>query len=575
MQSTTTNDRISFPPFQLDLAAGRLSRGATTLDLPPKAFGVLRYLAERPGKLVSKEELLCGVWPDVHVSPDVLKVTIAEIRKTLSDPSREPRYIETAHRRGYRFIAPTETSAGVSTVWPETPPTRYARSGDVNIAYQVLGEGSIDLIFVMGWVSHLEHFWTEPSFARFLRRLASFCRLILFDKRGTGLSDRVPLHALPTLEQRMDDVRAVLDAAGSQRAAVCGVSEGGAMSALFAATYPERTSALVMIGSYARRLRDATYPWGPTEADREEFLAEISEEWGGPVGLEERAPSMAADPQFRRWWASYLRNAASPGAAVALTRMNSEADIRTILPAIRVPTLVVHRSADQCLLVDEGRYLAGRIPGARFVELPGADHLPFVGDQDAILDEVEEFVTGVRHTPRSEPVLATLLSASFQLPEGERVSHSRLWPRLHDHIDREIELFRGRACTQRTHYLLASFDGPARALRCAIEIAHHASRLGIQIQAGLHVGECEIGAGRIFGAAVDIARQIEQSASASEILASATVRDLVSGSGIVFQPKGPLGAAGIPLLSVQQDRIHSSLTECLPSPEPAAASCMA
>jgi pimeloyl-ACP methyl ester carboxylesterase len=556
MQAITTYDRISFPPFQLDLTAGRLSRGAHPVDLPPKAFGVLRYLAERPGKLVSKEELLRGIWPDVHVSPDVLKVTIAEIRKILADPFREPRYIETAHRRGYRFIAPTQTSTAASASVREAPPTRYARSRDVNIAYQVLGEGRIDLVFVMGWVSHLEYFWTEPSFARFLRRLASFCRLILFDKRGTGLSDRVPPDALPTLEQRMDDVRAVLDAAGSQRAAVCGVSEGGAMSALFAATYPERTSALVMIGSYARRLRDATYPWGPTDAQREEFLAEISEQWGGPVGLEERAPSMASDPAFRRWWASYLRNAASPSAAVALTRMNSEADIRTVLPAIRVPTLVVHRSDDRCLLVDEGRYLAGRIPGARFVEVPGADHLPFVGDQDAILDEVEEFVTGVRHTPRSEPVLATVLSASFHLPEEECSSQSRLWPRLHDHIDREIEWFRGRACSQRTHYLLASFDGPARAIRCATAIAHHASRMGVHIRAGLHIGECEIGAGRISGAAVDLARQIEHGASPGEILASTTVRDLVCGSGILFQTKSTLGAGGIALLSVQQDRIH-------------------
>ena len=218
----------------------------------------------------------------------------------------------------------------------------------------------------------------------------------------------------------MDDVRAVMDAVGSKRAALCGVSEGGAMAALFAATHPERTAALVMIGSYAKRIRDASYPWGPTEAQREEFLAEIAEQWGGPVGLEERAPSMAANSEFRRWWAAYLRTSASPGAAAALTRMNSEADIRSILPAIRVPTLVAHRTGDQCLLVEEGRYLANRIPGARFVELPGVDHLPFVGDQNAILDEVEEFLTGVRHTPRAEPVLATVLSASFQLPpDGE------------------------------------------------------------------------------------------------------------------------------------------------------------
>jgi pimeloyl-ACP methyl ester carboxylesterase/DNA-binding winged helix-turn-helix (wHTH) protein len=541
MPLTTTGERITFPPFQLDLGAGRLSCGPKPLDLPPKAFGVLRYLAERPGQLVSKEELLNGVWPDVHVSSDVLKVTIAEIRKVLDDTCKEPRYIETAHRRGYRFVAQTEKSTASPVSEFAVPPTRYARSGDVNIAYQVLGDGPLDLVFVMGWVSHLEYFWTEPSFARFLRRLSSFSRLILFDKRGTGLSDRVPLDGLPTLEQRMDDVRAVMDAAGSKRAALCGVSEGGAMAALFAATYPERTAGLVMIGSYAKRIRDAGYPWGPTEAQREEFLEEIREQWGGPVGLEERAPSMSANPEFRRWWAAYLRTAASPSAAVALTRMNSEADIRSILPAIRVPTLVAHRTGDECLLVEESRYMASRIPGARFVELPGVDHLPFVGDQDAILNEVEEFLTGVRHSPRAEPVLATVLSASFQRSQDDGGQPApRAWQRLRDHVDRELAWSRGRDCSPGTHSLLASFDGPARAVRCAAAIAHHASRIGIRMRAGLHIGECEITGGGIRGAAVETARQLAHHAGAEEILLSATVRDLVAGSGLRFQHKGVL-----------------------------------
>ena len=552
--------RISFPPFHLDLSAGRLSRGSKPVDLPPKAFGVLLYLAQRPGQLVSKEELLRGIWPDVHVSADVLKVTIAEIRKVLSDPSKEPRIIETAHRRGYRFIAQTDNGAAAPTTDAAVPPTRYARSGDVNIAYQVLGDGPLDLVFVMGWVSHLEYFWTEPSFARFLRRLSSFSRLILFDKRGTGLSDRVPVQRLPTLEQRMDDVRAVMDAAGSRRAAICGVSEGGAMAALFAATYPERTAGLVMIGSYAKRIRSTNYPWGPSEDDREEFLREISQQWGGPFGLEERAPSMASNPDFRRWWAAYLRTSASPGAAVALTRMNSEADIRSVLPTIRVPTLVVHRTGDQCLLVEEGRYLAEKIPNARFVELPGVDHLPFVGDQNAILDEVEEFVTGVRHARRVEPVLATVLSATFQVSTDEYGPASRVWQRLRDHIDRELEWSRGRDWSHGTHALLASFDGPARAIRCAHAIAHHAARNGIRMRAGLHIGECEITNGGIRGAAVDIARQISQCAEAKEILASATVRDLVSGSGLRFQHKQMLDGSGpqseLSLLAVQPDAIY-------------------
>ena len=570
MTPATIQERITFPPFQLDLAAGRLSCGSKPIDLPPKAFGVLQYLAERPGRLISKDELLESIWPDVHVSPDVLKVTIAEIRKVLDDPVKEPRFIETAHRRGYRFIGRTDTGAAPAPPASEIPPTRYTRSGDVNIAYQVIGDGPLDLVFVMGWVSHLEYFWTEPSFAKFLRRLAGFSRVILFDKRGTGMSDRVSIGRLPTLEQRMDDVRAVMDAVGSQRAALCGVSEGGAMAALFAATYPERTAALVMIGAYARRLRDASYPWGPTEAEREEFLKEIELHWGGPVGLEERAPSIAANPDFRRWWAAYLRTAASPGAAVALTRMNSEADIRSVLPLIRVPTLVAHRTGDRCLNVEEGRYIANRIPGAEFVELPGDDHLPFVGDQDAILDEVEEFLTGARNSPRPEPILATLLSASFQLLRDDYRPMARLWQRLRDHVDRELEWYRGRESSQAGHSLLASFDGPARAIRGACAIAHHAASLGIRMRAGIHIGECEITSYGIRGAAVEIARRITTYSRTDEILVSSTVRDLVPGSGIRFQRKeetvGNERFMDLQLLSVDSGIVHHSLTESLPAP---------
>jgi pimeloyl-ACP methyl ester carboxylesterase len=559
MLQTNRTERITFSPFHLDLVAGRLACGSDPVQLPPKAFGVLRYLAERPGQLVSKEELLRGIWPDVHVGDDVLKVTISEIRKALSDPIREPRFIETAHRRGYRFIART-ASAAKETPQPdvaEIPKTHYARSQDVNIAYQVLGDGPIDVVFVMGWVSHLDYFWTEPSFAGFLRKLASFSRVILFDKRGTGLSDRVQVDALPTLEQRMDDVRAVMDAVGSQRAVICGVSEGGAMSALFAATYPERTSGLVLIGPYAKRIRDASYPWGPTESQREEFLQQIRDQWGGPVGLEERAPSMASDPHFREWWAAYLRTAASPAAAVALTRMNSEADVRQVLPAIRVPTLVLHRTGDQCLRVEEGRYVAQRIPGARFIELPGADHLPFVGDQDAILGEIEEFVTGTRHALGSEPILATVLAASFAFAPGENKPRSQARRRLQDHITREVGWFRGREFNAGGHHLLASFDGPARAIRCACALAFHASRLGMQMTAGLHIGECEITGDQIRGSAVDIARNIQSHAAPDEILSSATIRDLVTGSGIMFHLRPALTGNGavapVPVLSVERN----------------------
>ncbi|HJW96317.1 MAG TPA: alpha/beta fold hydrolase [Thermoanaerobaculia bacterium] len=408
----------------------------------------------------------------------------------------------------------------------ETPQTLYARSGDVNIAYQVVGSGPLDLVFVMGWITHLEYFWQEPSFARFLRRLASFSRLILIDKRGTGLSDRVPLHQLPTLEQRMDDVRAVMEAVGSPRAALCGISEGGPMCSLFAATYPERTSALVMIGTYAKRIRSDDYPWGPTAEQREAFFELMQREWGGPVGLNERAPSKANDPAFREWWAKYLRMGASPGAAVALTRMNAEIDVRHVLPTIRVPSLIIHRSGDLCLKVEEGRYVASRIPKAKYVELPGNDHLPFVGDQDAIVDEVEEFLTGVRQHSAPDRVLATILHvqcrASSQLASAS--------------IDRELAWFRGRLIELDANTLQAAFDGPARAVRCASAIC----KLIDGAAAGVHTGECDLVGDSFGGPPLETGAAIASRANAGEVLVSRTVRDLVAGSGIAFEEDGEL-----------------------------------
>ncbi len=421
----------------------------------------------------------------------------------------------------------------------EIPTVRYTRSGNVNIAYQVVGEGAIDLVFVMGWVSHLEMFWQEPSFARFLRRLASFSRLILFDKRGTGLSDKVPLDQLPTLEQRMDDVRAVMDSVGSQRAVLCGISEGGPMCTLFAATYPEKTIALAMIGSYARRLRAPDYPWGPTDEHREHFFEEMRRNWGGPVGIEDRAPSKAHDPQFRNWWAAYLRMGASPGAALALTQMNAQIDIRPILPTVQVPTLVIHRTHDRCLLVEEGRYLAEHIPGAKFVELPGDDHLPFVGDQDSVLDEIEEFLTGVRHAPMVDRVLATVLYISFETPDeatdsGKESKTDRLFE---SHVVREAELFKGRHVSFRKKAALATFDGPARAIRAGIAINETAKRLGVSLRTGVHTGECDLLDDQVSGPAVELAELTAQHCPAGETLVSNTVKDLVVGSGLRFDPQ--------------------------------------
>jgi serine/threonine protein kinase/alpha-beta hydrolase superfamily lysophospholipase/class 3 adenylate cyclase len=422
---------------------------------------------------------------------------------------------------------------------PDAPPVFYALSGNVNIAYQVLGDGPFDLVFVMGWVSHLEWFWQEPSFANFLRRLATFSRVILFDKRGTGLSDKVPVDQLPTLEQRMDDVRAVMDAVGSQRAVLCGVSEGGPMCTLFAATYPEKTTALAMIGCYARRLWAPDYPWGPTEEQRQHFLDEIRRDWGGPVGIEVRAPSRARDPQFRRWWASYLRMGASPGAALALTNMNAQIDIRPILPTIQVPTLVIHRSDDQCLRVEEGRYLAQQISGSKFVELPGADHLPFVGDQVAILNELEEFLTGVRQPMCVDRILATILYVaivSVSEPEKQSGEGSSIIQKFSSHVIREVDLFKGRMITLDAHCAVAGFDGPARAIRAAIAINDSARRLGVRVRTGIHTGECDRIQDVLSGPTMELSRDIARQANLNDILLSSTVKDLVVGSGIPFIP---------------------------------------
>ena len=420
----------------------------------------------------------------------------------------------------------------------EIPEVRYARSGEVNIAYQILGKGELDLVFVMGWVSHLDWFWKEPSFERFLKRLASFARLIIFDKRGTGLSDRVPYDQLPTLEQRLDDVRAVMDAAGSESAILLGVSEGGPMCSLFAATYPQKTIALVMIGSYARRLKAPDYPWGLTEEQHHAFLDDIARSWGGPVGLEARAPSQVKNKEFANWWATYLRMGASPGAALALTKMNAQIDIRPILKTIQVPTIVLHRTGDRCLKVEEGRYLAEQIPGAKFVELPGNDHLPFVGNQDELLDPIAEFLTGLKPHQKAHRILATVLCAQVIASQNSGAYHeSQLRGLSQAHFVREIDLFRGRTIYSAPNRIVASFDGPARAIRAAMAVRDSAVRLRVDVQVGLHTGECEVEHQRICGPAVDLAQAVANHSGKNEIVVSSTVKDLVAGSGIQFVQK--------------------------------------
>ena len=429
------------------------------------------------------------------------------------------------------------------------PETRYTKSGDVNIAYQVVGQGPLDLVLVPGWISNIDVFWEEPAFNRFLTRLASFSRLILFDKRGTGLSDRVA--DMPSLEVRMDDVRAVMDAVGSERAALFGYSEGGTMCALFAATYPARTSALIMAGAFARRMSAPDYPWGVTEEQMDAFVDKIQREWGGPVGVDMRAPSMAHDEGFRQWWARWLRASASPAAAVKLVRMNMEIDIRHVLPAIRVPTLILHSVNERFLDVEGSRYMAAQIPGAKLVELPGADHAPWLEDADMIVSEIEEFLTGARPVSEPDRVLATVLFTDIVgATEKAAGLGDRRWHDLldshHACVRRELARFRGREIDTAGDGFLATFDGPARAVRCACAISDAVRPLGVEIRAGLHTGECEVMGEKVGGIAVHIGARVAAHAHANEVLVSNTVKDLVAGSGLSFRDRGIQPLKGVP-----------------------------
>jgi class 3 adenylate cyclase/alpha-beta hydrolase superfamily lysophospholipase len=443
------------------------------------------------------------------------------------------------------------------------PETKYAKSGDIHIAYQVVGKGAVDVVHVPGFVSHVEYQWEEPRWARMLQRIASFSRLICFDKRGTGLSDRVA--AMPTLEERMDDVRAVMDAVGSRRAALFGLSEGGPMSVLFAATYPDRTTALILYGSYAKRTWAPDNPWGRTEDDLKKVIDAIERDWGGPVwGIETYAPSGAHDEVFKRWYANYRKLGASPGAAIATSRMNMEIDVRHVLPAVRVPTLVLHVVGDRAVHIGNGKDLAERIPRAKLVELPGEDHIPLWDNSDTIVDEIEEFVTGVRpgHEADHDRVLATILFTDIvHSTERAAALGDRRWRDILEQyyalVRRELSRFRGREIDTAGDGFFAAFDGPARAIRCACRIRDSVRAIGIELRAGLHAGECEVVGTKIGGIAVHIGARVAADAAPGQILVSNTVKDLVAGSGIAFESQGVHALKGVPgewpLFAVTED----------------------
>jgi pimeloyl-ACP methyl ester carboxylesterase/class 3 adenylate cyclase len=431
----------------------------------------------------------------------------------------------------------------------DLPETKYAKNGDLHIAYSVLGDGPVDLVLCIGWVTHIEQLWEDPGAERFLRRCASFARVIVFDKRGVGLSDRPS--GVPTLEDRMDDICAVMDAASSRRAAVFGISEGAPTAILLAATYPERVEALVLFGGYAFATRDENHPWGLDLAEFEARISEVVAAWGTDKFVSIWAPSRRRDGAFRTWWSRYLRSAASPGGVNSLMRLYPRIDVRHILSAIRVPTLVVHRTDDRLAPVEGGRYLAQHIPGARYLELPGTDHWPFSGDTDAVVGEVEEFLTGGRSVEEPDRVLATVLFTDIVDSTHKAVTvGDQRWRELLEESERvtrrEVERHRGRVVKSTGDGFLATFDGPARAIRCATNLSAEMMKLGLRIRAGLHTGECEMLGDDVTGIAVHIGARVAALASRDEVLVSSTVKDLVAGSGLSFDDRGTHALKGVP-----------------------------
>jgi len=426
--------------------------------------------------------------------------------------------------------------AGPSVV--SEPETRYVKSADAHIAYQVVGDGPADLIVVRGYISHVEVAWESPALAAFYRRLASFCRLVLFDKRGTGLSDRVPEDRLPTLEQRMDDVRAVMEAVGSERAALLGASEAGPMCLLFAATYPERTLGLLLWGCFAhydwRQSFIGRY-WGGATVD--DALDRLEREWGDGGDLAAMAPSVAGDDAARRAWGRAQRLAATPTAARALLRMMLDVDVRPLLPSIRVPVVILHRSGDVAVDVSHSRYMAEHMPDARYVELPGCDHLPWIGDTEPFVAEIQELLTGTRPEPEPDRVVATVMFVDApRAVAGGQDAPAR--ERLAEVVSSHVARFRGDMLAARGDSLGASFDGPARAIRCAEAIVAETDRSGARCRAGLHTGECEPHGRELRGVAVDVAAEILARAAPGEVLVSRTVADLVAGARIAFADRG-------------------------------------
>ena len=433
----------------------------------------------------------------------------------------------------------------------EMPETRYAKTSDgVHIAYQTVGEGPFDLVFANSWASHVEFSWSRPAIVRFYERFSAFCRLVLFDKRGTGLSD--PVTGVPTIEDRMDDVRAVMDAVGAERAALLGTSEGASTCCVFAATYPERTRAMVLFSPFIVGLADEECPWAWTQDFWDLLSTAMETSWGTPdgSGVEFCTPSLIGDERAQEWYAHYWRSAASPAAALALLGVNTKIDIRPVLRTVRVPTLVIHRTDEMWVNVNYGRFTATSIPDAQLIELPGTDHYPWEQNADEVVGLIEEFLTGARTERETDRVLATVMFSDI-VESSEQVSKlgDRAWRELLDAHDsmvrRQLDRFGGREVKTTGDGFLATFDGPARAIRCALNIRDGASRLDLPVRVGLHTGELEMRNGDVGGIAVHIGQRVMAAAEPNEVMVSSTIKDLVAGARLEFDDRGEHALKGV------------------------------
>ena len=518
-----------FDDFTIDTDLFEIRRRGEQLSAEPKVLDLLFLLIENHERVLSRDELLERVWEGRIVSDTTLSTCIKSARQLLGDSGTEQKYIRTIHGRGFRFnVKPTAVGGQPAQSGSSPrPQTRYAKSGEVHIAYQIFGDGPINLVLAPGFVSHIDNYWDHPGVVRWLEDLGSFARVVIFDKRGTGLSDQVP--DMPGVDERMDDVRAVMDAVGFERAAIMGISEGGSLAMIFAASHPGRCEALIVYGGFAK-----FSSWIPTAEGLQELFDYIETHWGTGISLPNFAPGEANDPVSMNWWGKFERLGANPGAAKALMLMNSKIDLTHTLSSIRVPTLIIHRNEDVLIDLEGGLTLAERIPGAKYVELSGADHVPFFGENALeITGAVRDFLDNPPEALPSRTVLATIVVIADAQSRTTVTSAG-----LHD-LSSVIRRHRGGDPVISGDLVVADFDGPGRALRCASAMVSSSRRSAQPMRMGVHTGIVDIGPGVIDGQAVKVAMGMARAAKPNEVLVSRTVSDLVAGSGVELREVPP------------------------------------